>query len=383
MEEISLTAKIKLDLNAEQKILLDQTISAYTTACNFVSEYAFSNEEKTYAKVNKALYRKLRSQFNLKAQMAQSVVKTVVARYKTILANQKKWIKASFKRPQYDLVWNRDYSLVENRFSLNTLEGRVKLPFFSKGMTKFFDKSVYRFGTAKLVKKQDKYYLYASVTRKIEECKIEDIKTIVGVDRGTFKSIATCDTNNKTLLVSGKAITLRRAYEASKRKEIQQRKTRSGKRKLIKNGNRENRWVQDRNHCIAKALVESYPEKTLFVLEDLTNIRKKLVKVRIKNRYFQVSWPYYDLEQKIMYKAKLHKCLVIKVDPRYTSQRCPKCGHTEPSNRHHSIHHFVCKNCGYQSNDDRIGAMNLLEKGKEYIKKCLEQKKPDTEIENL
>ena len=167
MEEISLTAKIKLDLNAEQKILLDQTISAYTTACNFVSEYAFSNEEKTYAKVNKALYRKLRSQFNLKAQMAQSVVKTVVARYKTILANQKKWIKASFKRPQYDLVWNRDYSLVENRFSLNTLEGRVKLPFFSKGMTKFFDKSVYRFGTAKLVKKQDKYYLYASVTRKI------------------------------------------------------------------------------------------------------------------------------------------------------------------------------------------------------------------------
>ena len=40
--------------------------------------------------------------------MAQSVLKTVIARYKTILENQNEWIKPSFKKPQYDLVWNRD-----------------------------------------------------------------------------------------------------------------------------------------------------------------------------------------------------------------------------------------------------------------------------------
>ena len=52
-----------------------------------------------------------------------------------------------------------------------------------------------------------------------------------------------------------------------------------------------------------------------------------------------------------------------KVDPRYTSQCCPCCGHVEKSNRSKKIHLFTCKNCGYKSNDDRIGAMNLCYKG--------------------
>ena len=38
-------------------------------------------------------------------------------------------------------------------------------------------------------------------------------------------------------------------------------------------GNRENRWMQDVNHCVSKALVKENPPKTLFVLEDLTNVR--------------------------------------------------------------------------------------------------------------
>ena len=58
---------------------------------------------------------------------------------------------------------------------------------------------------------------------------------------------------------------------------------------------------------------------------------------------------------------------VIKVDPRYTSQCCPACGHTEKSNRNKKIHLFTCKNCGYTSNDDRIGAMNLYRMGINYL----------------
>ena len=69
------------------------------------------------------------------------------------------------------------------------------------------------------------------------------------------------------------------------------------------------------------------------------------------------------------YKAKLNQSIVIAVDPKYTSQTCPKCGHIEKSNRDKKNHIFCCKNCGYQSNDDRIGAMNLWRKGIEYIEK--------------
>lgn len=61
-----------------------------------------------------------------------------------------------------------------------------------------------------------------------------------------------------------------------------------------------------------------------------------------------------------MYKAKRNQSSVIKVDPRYTSQFCPVCGHIQKTNRNKKIHLFACKNCDYKSNDDRIGAMNRV-----------------------
>ena len=132
-------------------------------------------------------------------------------------------------------------------------------------------------------------------------------------------------------------------------------------------GSRENRWMQDLNHQVSKALVESNPKHTLFVLEDLSGVRSVTERVRTKNRYVSVSWSFYDLEQKLIYKAKQNQSLVLKVDPRYTSQCCPVCRHIEKSNRNKKIHLFTCKNCSYQSNDDRIGAMNLYRMGINYL----------------
>ena len=125
--------------------------------------------------------------------------------------------------------------------------------------------------------------------------------------------------------------------------------------------------MQDVNHQISKALVTNNPKHTLFVLEDLSGVRNATERVRAKDRYTFVSWSFYDLEQKLTYKAKQNQSSVIKVDPRYTSQCCPICGHTEKSNRNKKIHLFTCKNCGYQSNDDRIGAMNLYRMGINYL----------------
>ena len=103
------------------KVVLDETMSVYRDACNYVSDYVFQTHDLKQFSLNKMLYSALREKFSLKSQMAQSVLKTVIARYKTILENQKEWIQPFFKKPQYDLVWNRDYSLTQNRFSVNTL----------------------------------------------------------------------------------------------------------------------------------------------------------------------------------------------------------------------------------------------------------------------
>lgn len=375
MEQMTITAKVQIVASDTDKVLLDETMSVYRDACNYVSDYVFQTHDLKQFSLNKALYSTLREKFGLKSQMAQSVLKTVIARYKTILENQKEWIQPGFKKPQYDLVWNRDYSLSENRFSVNTLNGRVKLSYFTEGMSKYFDHTIYKFGTARLTNKHGKYYLHIPVTFDVEESNISDICNVVGIDRGINFVVATYDSKHKSGFVSGKAIKQRRASYSKLRKELQMRQTPSARRRLKAIGQRENRWMQDVNHCVSKALVESNPKHTLFVLEDLTGVRNATERVRTKNRYVSVSWAFYDLEQKLIYKAKQNQSSVIKVDPRYTSQCCPLCGHTEKANRNKKIHLFTCKNCGYKSNDDRIGAMNLYRMGISYL---ADSQVPDT-----
>ncbi|MDB6436871.1 IS200/IS605 family element transposase accessory protein TnpB [Blautia wexlerae] len=367
MEQITITAKVQIAATDTDKVLLNKTMSVYCDACNYVSDYVFRTHDLKQFSLNKILYSTLREKFSLKSQMAQSVFKTVIARYKTILENQNEWIKPSFKKPQYDLVWNRDYSLTQNCFSVNTLNGRVKLPYFAEGMSKYFNHSIYKFGTAKLVNKHGKYYLHIPVTYEVEESNISDICNVVGIDRGINFVVATYDSKHKSGFVSGKAIKQKRANYSRLRKELQMRHTPSSRRRLKAIGQRENRWMQDINHQVSKALATGNPKHTLFVLEDLTGICNVTERVKTKNRYVSVSWSFYDLEQKLIYKAKQNQSSVIKVDPRYTSQCCPACGHTEKSNRNKKIHLFTCKNCGYTSNDDRIGAMNLYRMGINYL----------------
>lgn len=173
--QITITAKIQVAVAIEHRELLDRTMDTYRKACNFVADYVFKMHDLKQFSLNKALYYDLREKFDLKSQMAQSVLKTVIARYKTILENEHGWIKPEFKKPQYDLVWNRDYSLTGERFSVNTLSGRLKLPYFDGGMKKYFDQDCYRFGTAKLVRKHGKYFLHIPVTTEVADSLNADI----------------------------------------------------------------------------------------------------------------------------------------------------------------------------------------------------------------
>lgn len=379
MLELVVTAKIQI--LTKDAIALEKTMERYSAACNEVSKFCFKTHNLKQPEVHKHLYATLREKYELKSQMACSVVKTVIARYKSIQSNNpKKWTKVCFKCPQLDLVWNRDYSLVGNHFSVNTLEGRKKCEYHSKGMEKYFDKSKYEFGTAKLVKKLGKFYLHVPVTTQVEDCKTNEIMNVVGIDRGINFIAVSYGSNGKAKFFNGRRAKHKRAKYKELRRQLQKRRTPSARRRLKRIGQRENRWMRDVNHCVSKALVSCNPAKTLFVLEDLSNVRQVTERVRKKDRYVAVSWAFYDLEQKLKCKAKRNGGMVINVDPRHTSQRCPKCGHMEPANRDKKKHRFCCKNCGYQSNDDRIGAMNLYLSGLEKIKEtteCVEGKPLD------
>lgn len=372
MSKFVVTAKIQIHPERSVRKSLDRSMVQYSLACDRISEVIFQTHNLNQAQLQEQLYEELRERFGLKSQMACSSIRTVISKYKTILSEEHQWIQPKFKKPQLDLVWNRDYSIVQGVFSVNTLDGRIKAPFDINGMEQYFDKDKFKFGTARLVCSKRKYYLHIPVTSEVEDCGVSEIANVVGIDRGINFLAVSYDSKGKSSFFDGGKVKHKRTHYKELRAELQRRGTASARRRLKKIGQRENRWMNDVNHCVSKALVINNPSKTLFVLENLKGIRGATEKVRRKDRYVQVSWSYYDLEQKLKYKAQRNSCLVINVDPRYTSQCCPKCGHIEKSNRDKKLHCFCCKNCGYRSNDDRIGAMNLFNLGLNWIKEQTE-----------
>ena len=89
MEKITVTAKVQILVDNNSRPLLNGTMAVYSDACNYVAEYIFKTHDLKQFSLNKALYRDIREKFGLKAQMTQSVLKTVIARYKAIRETQK------------------------------------------------------------------------------------------------------------------------------------------------------------------------------------------------------------------------------------------------------------------------------------------------------
>ena len=78
MEQMTITAKVQIVATDTDKVLLDETMSVYRDACNYVSDYVFQTHDLKQFSLNKVLYSTLREKFGLKSQMAQSVLKTVI-----------------------------------------------------------------------------------------------------------------------------------------------------------------------------------------------------------------------------------------------------------------------------------------------------------------
>lgn len=396
MAEIVKTMKLHLHVSEDDIPLFKTVTKQYSLACNYISQYAFNNGLPTnYIILQQALYYTIRSDYGLKAQLAISACRTVTARYKTVaeqlynnpfkykdedgkwcyIERTLEWLKQPirFSRPQADLVRGRDYRFIEGgkRISITTLGRLVKAdydvpPYFEQ----YFD-GTWSFGTAKLVSLNKEWYLHIPMTKAIEDtfdpaCP----KHVVGIDRGLRYIANTYDEQGEVKFFSGEEILRKRDAFQAVRSELQSRGTKSAKRRLKKISGRENRWMADVNHQLSKTLVDTYGADTLFVIEDLTGVSfdEDNLSARTKDQRRETrSWAFYQLEMFLTYKAEAAGAQVIKVDPHYTSQRCPKCGRIRKENRNHEAHKYVCDACGFSANDDLVAAMNLYSLGTLYV----------------
>ena len=388
------TVNIKVKLNILEPnvgMKFSKTMEQYRLACNYVSEYLFNNNfPLNKNEVQKVIYNTIREKFNLKSQMTISCIRSVIARYKTVKTqmarrpykyqdqNTGEWYREvrdlnwlhkpiSFNRPQVDLQRNRDWSyLTSGQLSINTLDGRVKVDPICRGFNQYLD-GTWKFGLAKLLKSSGKWYLHISATKEVTNFNKQTVKHVVGLDRGLRFLATSYDEQGKTAFFDGQAIMRKRAKYQKLRATLQAKGTKSAKRRLKKLSGRENRWISDVNHCLSKTLVQKYGANTLFVLENLNGVSFERTDLPKALRNQNKSWAFYQLEQFLTYKAHLHNSEVVEVSAKYTSQRCPKCGVIKKDNRNHEKHEYHCDNCGYRSNDDRIGAMNIQLLGTQYI----------------
>jgi IS605 OrfB family transposase len=171
---------------------------------------------------------------------------------------------------------------------------------------------------------------------------------VVGIDRGLYNIVSLSDGQR----YKANAIRKQKRKYLYVKRQLQAKGTKSAKRLLKKRSGKEKRFSLHTNHYISKWL--AHQPYDLFVLEDLTDIRKQR-KGKVLNGWLS-NWTFYQLEQLLNYKAAALGKQVVKVDARYTSQKCSACEKTEKSNRNKS--RYKCS-CGYVEHADTNAAINI------------------------
>ena len=178
----------------------------------------------------------------------------------------------------------------------------------------------------------------------------------MGVDRGQNVPLSAATPDGPVIFWKANPIRhIRRVY-AARRKTLQA----AGKHRAVKKlERRERRLVTHINHCLSKDVVALAQRDNAGIrLEDLSGIRSRARQRQTtrtdagQNRDY---WPFFQLEQFIIYKAHLAGVAVEKVPAAYTSKSCHHCGALGTRKKHT----FHCQRCHYQAHADANAAQNI------------------------
>ncbi len=241
-----------------------------------------------------------------------------------------------------------------DRVSLNTLNGRVigQLVLGDFQRAHLYDMS-WSIGGAELFRRANVWYL--GITQTKADPAPDEPTGWLGVDLG----IVTLATDSDGETHTGADVERTRQWYLGRRAALQRVRTKSAKRRVKRLAGRQRRFQKDTNHRISKRLVERAKRTARGIaLEDLKGIRER-VRVRgTAQRARHSNWAFAQLRAFIAYKAQRAGVRVVVVDPRHTSQRCSRCGHTERANRRTQAD-FCCVVCGHAAPADYNAAINI------------------------
>ncbi|MEU6145848.1 transposase [Streptomyces sp. NPDC047081] len=371
---MKVVVQVKLLPTLEQASALEATLRVCNRAAAYASQVAFDKGLKDRNGLQKEVYGDLKATFGLSAQPAVRVVKKAVDAYTALKAGlragklgvptSRRYRKAVGSaivfRPEaaqpFDdrcLSWQYDARTV----SIWTVDGRMKGVRFACSPEQFKTLVECRKGESDLVRRGGKWYLVA--TCDVSEPDVYEPVDWIGVDRGIVNLATTSDGSN----YQGRRLGRYRRWQARKRAELQAKQTRSATRRLARRAKKEKRHAAQVNHKISREIV-SVAQRTGrgIAVEDLGGIRER-VRLRRDQRGTFSSWPFHQLGEHLAYKAKRAGVPFLEVDARHTSQRCPRCGHTERANRS-DRDHFRCRRCGLAGPADVVAGVNVRDRAR-------------------
>jgi IS605 OrfB family transposase len=347
MGSMKLTAQIKLLPTPEQAELLRQTLERANAACDAISGYAWDNQHFSQYGLHEVLYKPMRDAFALAAQMVVRCLAKVADSYATNCQDLHTF------QPHGSIAYDArilSYRTDRQEVSIWTLDGRQTIAYQAGERQHVLLK--YQQGETDLTFRHGAFYLLATCAVPTEQP--EPVSDYLGIDRGVI-NIATDSDGN---LYQGQRVEQRRKRYSKLRRALQKKGTKSAKRHLRKLRGKQARFQKDVNHCTAKELVKSAKRtKRGIAVEKLTGITLR-TRVRREDRAERGNGSFDQLGQYLDYKAALYGVAFREVDPRYTSQRCAACGHTDRANRL-SQAEFLCQSCGHAAHADVNAARNI------------------------
>jgi IS605 OrfB family transposase len=359
------TAIVKLGVPDDRIEDLNETIDRFRQAAQLAVDRAFERDENGYVITTKGTlheetYQEVREATDgLNADLvcaARNLAADAATGITEAWADGRYATKPEFTAPT--VVYNKKAVTYNDGYCTlaSANGGRVEAeydlpPGQDNPYTEYVRSDEWELRESTLHRRDGDYYLHIGVRKEVEpEPQAED-GTVLGVDLG-IANIAVTSTGT---FFGGGLLNHRRDEYERIRGRMQQTGTESAHNSMKSMGGRMSRWSRDLLHRISKAIVQEAITHGCgtIVFENLAGIRDRMARAK---KFHQ--WAFNQLYEYVEYKAETFGIDVDQVNPRNTSRRCSKCGHTAKNNRQRQDR-FCCQQCGYEVHADYNAAKNI------------------------
>jgi IS605 OrfB family transposase len=349
------TVNIPLNLTPEQEEVTLDTMGMGVEIWNEVAQDAHKHNTSNYLNLNKFCYAKLRDKYPaMPSGILQAIERSVAGNAAVARSNKivplmvKKKLSLPLSRVTITIRGDQvTYSTTGKRVS--TI---ISIPdWFSK---KYPDAKP-TVGSI-TYDTRHRFVLHLQVEIETKQTKGTEV---VGIDRGIYHVLTT----SKEVNISSKHIRSRAREVLYDVRRLQQKGTKSAKKRLKTIHSKRQRFMRDVNHCISKDLSND-KSVSVYVLENLKGIRpvkKEGTSKGSKVNNWLSNWSFFQLQTFIEYKCEEQGIAIAYVSPDKTSKTCSNCNfYHKTKNRHKN--HFVCFECGYKEHADINAAKNIRDK---------------------